>query len=56
MVYGIYCRRFYPLSIGADPIEQYWKLRRGVMLYDVPEKPLPPRSPGCLLQWRLRSR
>lgn len=48
MVYGIYCRRFYPLSIGADPIEQYWKLRRGVMLYDVPEKPLEIKGPDAV--------
>lgn len=40
MVFGIYCGRLYPLSLGDDPIENYWKLRRQVMLYDVPEKPL----------------
>ncbi len=48
MVYGIYCQRFYPLSVGADPIEQYWKLRRGVMLYDVPEKPLEIKGPDAV--------
>ena len=47
MVFGIYCRRFYPLSIGDDPIEQYWKLRRGVMLFDVPEKPLDIKGPDA---------
>lgn len=40
IVFGIYCNRLYPLSLGDDPVEQYWKLRRQVMLYDVPEKPL----------------
>jgi len=68
MVFGIYCRRFYPLSIGDDPIEQYWKLKRGVMLYDVPEKPLDIKGPdaeallervftrriGSLKTWRAR--
>ena len=48
LVFGIYCRRFYPLSLGEDPIEQYWKLRRGVMLFDVPEKPLSIRGAGAV--------
>jgi glycine cleavage system aminomethyltransferase T len=48
MVFGIYCRRFYPLSLGEDPIEQYWKLRRGVILFDVPEKPLSIRGAGAV--------
>ncbi len=41
-VNGMYCNRFYPLKISdnEDPIPQYWKLREGVLLYDVPEKPL----------------
>jgi len=47
-VFGVYCRRFYPLSTGDDPIEQYWKLRRGVMLYDVPEKPLDIKGPDAV--------
>ena len=41
-VFGVYCDRLYPLKRARDedPIANYWKLRRGVMLYDVPEKPL----------------
>ena len=41
-VFGMYCNRLYPLktSRDEDPIPNYWKLRRGVMLYDVPEKPV----------------
>ena len=41
-VFGVYCDRLYPLKTapGEDPVPNYWKLRRGVMLYDVPEKPL----------------
>ncbi len=41
-VFGVYCDRLFPLKIALDedPIPNYWKLRRGVMLYDVPEKPL----------------
>ncbi len=39
-LFGIYCNRFYPMSLGEDVLAQYWKLRREVMLFDVPEKPL----------------
>ena len=41
-VFGVYCDRLYPLkrTRAEDPIPDYWKLRRGVMLYDVPERPL----------------
>jgi glycine cleavage system aminomethyltransferase T len=49
IVFGIYCRRFYPLSLGDDLIEQYWKLKRGVMLYDVPEKPLDIKGPDAVV-------
>ena len=40
MVLGVYSNRFYPLTLGEDPIEKYWKLRRGVVLFDVPEHPI----------------
>jgi len=40
MVFGIYCGRFYAMSRGDDIVEHYWKLRRDVALFDVPEKPL----------------
>ena len=41
-VFGLYCGRLFPLRLSADedPISMYWKLRRGVLLYDVPERPL----------------
>ena len=41
-VFGLYCDRLYPLKTtqDEDPIPQYWTLRHGVLLYDVPEKPL----------------
>ena len=41
-VFGLYCDRLYPLKVthDEDPIPLYWMLRRGVLLYDVPEKPL----------------
>lgn len=67
-VFGLYANRFYPLSLGGDPLKDYWKLRRGVMLYDVPEKPLDIKGPDAvkllervfsrkisnLKQWRAR--
>ena len=41
-IFGLYCGRLYPLktSHDEDPIPLYWRLRHGVLLYDVPEKPL----------------
>ena len=41
-VFGLYCGRLYPIKAAPDedPVPQYWKLRNGVLLYDVPEKPL----------------
>ena len=41
-VFGVYCDRLYPLKTARDedPTPNYWKLRQGVLLYDVPEKPL----------------
>ena len=39
-VFGLYCRRLFPLTQGNDPEEGYWRLRQKVALFDVPEKPL----------------
>ena len=41
-IFALYCDRLYPLkhSEDEDPIPSYWKLRNGVLLYDVPEMPL----------------
>ncbi|MEY2965241.1 MAG: hypothetical protein RLZZ228_1054 [Actinomycetota bacterium] len=39
-VFGVYGGRLYPLSLGADPITDYWHLRSKVGLFDVPEKPV----------------
>lgn len=48
-VYCLYCDRLYPVKMtpDEDPIANYWKLRRGVMLYDVPEKPLEVSGPDA---------
>ena len=47
-LFGCYCSRFYPISFGENVIEQYWKLRREVMLFDVPEKPLDIKGPDAV--------
>ena len=36
----MYSGRFYPLSLGQDPVADYWHLRRKAVLYDVPEHPI----------------
>lgn len=48
ILFAIYCNRFYPLYMGENVIEFYWKLRRGVLLYDVPEKPLEIEGPDAV--------
>ncbi len=39
-IFGIYNTRLYPVSFGEDTISDYWQLRKGIMLYDVPEMPI----------------
>ena len=48
VVFGAYAGRLYPLTFGADPLAEYWNLRRGVVLFDVPEKPLSIKGPDAL--------
>ena len=47
-LFGLYANRFYPLSVGGDAVEDYWRLRRDVILYDVPEKPLEIKGPDAV--------
>ena len=47
-VLGVYSRRFYPLTIGEDPIERYGKLRSGAVLFDVPEHPIEISGPDAV--------
>lgn len=47
-IFGIYNTRLYPVSFGEDVLRHYWKLRRGIMLYDVPEKPIEIRGPDAV--------
>ena len=47
-VLGVYSRRFYPLTIGEDPIARYKALRSGAVLFDVPEHPIEISGPDAL--------
>jgi aminomethyltransferase len=47
-VFGLYSNRFYPLTLGGDAIDDYWRLRQSVVLYDVPEKPLEISGPDAV--------
>lgn len=47
-VLGVYSGRFFPLSMGEDPVDAYWNLRRGVTLFDVPEHPIEIAGPDAL--------
>jgi len=48
-VFGVYCDRLFPLKLtdNEDPVPLYWRLRRDVLLYDVPEKPLEINGPDA---------
>ncbi len=48
VVFAVYANRLYPVSLGTDPIADYWKLRTGVALYDVPERPVSIQGPDAV--------
>lgn len=45
MVFGVYAGHFYVKSIGDDPAQKYWTLRRKAAMYDVPERPVQIEGP-----------
>jgi aminomethyltransferase len=47
-ILGVYGKRFYALSLGEDPVSRYWALRRNVVLYDVPERPVEISGPDAV--------
>ena len=47
VIYLSYAGRAVPLTNGIDPLEGYRKLREGVALFDVPEKPLSIKGPDA---------
>jgi aminomethyltransferase len=48
VVFAVYANRMYPVSLGTDPLADYWKLRTGAMLYDVPERPVSIQGPDAV--------
>jgi aminomethyltransferase len=48
MVFGAYAGKFYALSGGQDLLENYWKLRRQVALFDTPERPIRVMGPDAV--------
>ncbi len=54
-VSGLYCNRPFPIKLthDKDPVPKDWKLRRDVILYDVPEQPLKINGPYyCRIGYR----
>jgi len=47
-ILGVAAGRYYAASIGEDPVETYWTLRRKAVLFDVPEKPWQIEGPDVL--------
>ena len=48
MVFGAYAGKFYALSGSQDLVENYWKLRRQVALFDTPERPIRVKGPDAI--------
>ena len=41
VMYSVYAGRLSAVGTDQDdPLEKYWKLRRNIMLYDIPERPV----------------
>lgn len=48
VVYSVYANRVAPVSLGTDAAADYWKLRTGAVLYDVPERPVSIKGPDAV--------
>jgi len=48
MVRGVYAERYFAISLGEDPLEKYWTLRRRALMFDVPEKPVEISGPDSV--------
>ena len=52
IMYSVYAGRLSAVGTDSDdPLDAYWKLRRNLMLYDIPERPIEIQGPDavCLL-------
>ncbi len=47
-IYGEYAGRLVLLSLGKDVNEEYWRLRKSVGLFDVPERPVEIKGPDSV--------
>ena len=48
MVRGVYAGRYFPMTIGEDPLKKYWLLRQKALIFDVPEKPIEISGPDAI--------
>jgi aminomethyltransferase len=48
VVYSVYANRVAPVTLGTDAAADYWKLRNGAVLYDVPERPVSIEGPDAV--------
>lgn len=44
---GVYAGRYFPIHIGEDEIEYYWRLRQKALMFDTPEKPVEIKGPDA---------
>ena len=48
MVRGVYAGRYFPIFLGEDWLEHYWRLRQKALIFDVPEKPIEISGPDAV--------
>ena len=48
MIRGVYAGRYFPMTVGEDPIQKYWLLRQKAVIFDVPEKPIEISGPDSI--------
>ena len=49
MIRGVYAGRYFPMTVGEDPIQKYWLLRQKAVIFDVPEKPIEISGPDSIV-------
>ena len=48
MIRGVYAGRYFPISLGEDYIDMYWRLRQKALIFDTPEKPIEISGPDAV--------
>ena len=55
IMYSVYAGRLSAVGTDQDdPLEKYWKLRRNIMLYDIPERPVEVSGRMLCVFWKRR--